>query len=168
MAPMASPPASARSGPRVTTVLMVLLTAALVGFLAGALLATTTVPTTTGPTPSASPPSTRAPGPSPTPVETPTALPAITLSADREQADTRELIRLEGSLTPALAGVRLQVQQSVDGSEFSDFPVTATTRGDGTYGVWVRTGREGRNQFRTVTTLDGQTAASPAVVVVVR
>jgi hypothetical protein len=147
---------------------MVLLTAALVGFLAGALLAITTGPTPPGATPAASPSATRAAGPSPTPQQTPGAVPTVTLSADRDEADTRELIRLEGALTPARAGVALQVQQSVDGSDFADFPVTATTRADGTYGVWVRTGREGRNQFRTVTTLDGQTAASPAVVVVVR
>jgi hypothetical protein len=158
---MASP--SPRVGPSIGAVL-VLLTAAVVGFLAGALLATTREQAVPQPSAPAAAPTTT-PTRSPTPP--PTSLATLTLTADRAQADRRELIRLEGALKPARAGVALQVQQSVDGSDFADFPVTATTRADGSYGVWVRTGREGRNQFRTVATLDGQTVASAGVVVVV-
>jgi hypothetical protein len=158
-------PSPARPGPRAGSVLLALLTAALVGFLAGALLATTRGV----PSPQAS---STAPATTPAPTTTPAPLPAtvatLTLTADRATAKTRELIRLEGLLQPARAGVALQVQQSVDGSDFADFPVTATTRADGSYGVWVRTGREGRNQFRTITSLDGQAVASPGVVVDVR
>ncbi len=154
-------PSPARPGPRAGPVLLVLLTAALVGFLAGALLASTSGERSAEPSSTA--PATTAPTPSPS--SPPATVARLTLTADRAQADVRELIRLEGALQPARAGVVLQVQQSVDGSDFADFPVTTTTRGDGSYGVWVRTGREGRNQFRTLTTLDGQAVASPGVVV---
>jgi hypothetical protein len=158
-------PSPAHPGPRPGPVLLVLLTAALVGFLAGALLASTSGERSAQPA-STAPATTTAPTRSPS--SPPATAATLTLSADREQADTRELIRLEGLLQPARAGVVLQVQQSVDGSDFADFPVTTTTRSDGSYGVWVRTGREGRNQFRTVTSLDGQAVASPGVVVDVR
>jgi hypothetical protein len=155
-------PPSPRVGPSPLAVVLALLTAVVVGFLAGALLATTAG--RPAPPPVSTAPATAA-APTAVPTSDPGAVGVLTLTADRSQADTRELIRLEGTLQPARAGVVLQVQQSVDGSDFSDFPVTATTRGDGSYGVWVRTGREGRNQFRMVTTLDGQAVASPGVVV---
>jgi hypothetical protein len=89
----------------------------------------------------------------------------ISLTADRAAADTDELIRLEGVLRPGTGGVALQVQQSVDGIGFVDFPVSATTRADGSFGVWVRTGRVGSNEFRMVASLQGQQVASNAVTV---
>ena len=61
--------------------------------------------------------------------------------------------------------VTLQVQQSVDGIGFVDFPVTATTRSDGSFGVWVRTGRVGSNEFRMVTDVEGKQIASNPVAV---
>ena len=160
---MAAP--SRRVGPSPVSVLLALLVAAVVGFLGGAVVALVGRPATDG-TPS---PTDATAGP--TPVATPTApstgAATLTLTADRQQASTDELIRLTGRLDPPAAGVVLQVQQSVDGSDFTDFPVTATTRGDGSYGVWVRTGREGRNQFRVVTKLqDGAVDSAPVLVVV--
>jgi|GEM_PF-2644647 len=158
---------SPRVGPSPVSVLLLLVVAAVVGFLGGAVLALSgpdaeraTVAGT--PAPPATTPA------APTERATPAGPgPSLTLIADRQQASAGELIRLEGQLTPAQGAVSLQLQQAVGAAEFVDFPVTATTRADGSYGVWVRTGREGRNQFRAVTTIDGEVVDSPPVVVVV-
>jgi len=162
--------------PRAASIAVMLLVAAIVGFLGGALLAVTrsdgdaspvvsgaaTTPAggavaTPGGTPGATAPTT-----SPAP---PSSDAEISLTADRASADTEELIRLEGVLRPAAGEVRLQVQQSVDGIGFVDFPVTATTRSDGSFGVWVRTGRVGLNEFRMATDADGSAVISNAVAV---
>lgn len=133
----------------------VLAAAATIGFLGGALAATIG--------------GQDAPGPRPVPTVTVQATPrevsapTLTLVADRAQASVRELIRLSGQLTPALPAVPLQVQQSVDGSGFVDFPVTDQTEDDGSYGMWVRTQRTGLSEFRVVTDLNGQRVVSPSV-----
>ncbi len=161
-----SPPAP-RPGPSRTPVLLALLAAAVIGFLGGALAAV--LGRDGGAEPSAGPTSS-APATvpaTPTPAPESSAQASLTLTADRSQAAVEELIRLEGVLTPAAGEVVLQVQQSVDGLDFVDFPVTAQTRGDGSYGVWVRTGRVGQNQFRTVTEVAGRQVVSPAVVITV-
>ncbi len=162
--------------PSAASIVVMLLVAAVVGFLGGALLsvtssdgeagsvasnATTTPADGTAATPGATPGPT-APITSPAP---PAADSAISLTADRASADTEELIRLEGVLQPAAGNVTLQVQQSVDGIGFVDFPVTATTRSDGSFGVWVRTGRVGLNEFRMVTEVAGGPVISNAVAV---
>jgi len=142
---------------------MILAGAAVIGFLVGALIAVTSqgdsdvdggasTATSGAPTPSTSTPV--------TPIDA-----SLTLTADRERASTDELIRLEGVLRPAAPEKALQVQQSVDAIGFVDFPVTATTRSDGSYAVWVRTGRVGTNEFRTVTDVDGQRVVSNVIAV---
>ncbi len=162
--------------PTATSIVLMLLVAAVVGFLGGALLALTSSDREASPVASsgettppggavatpAGTPGPSAPTTSPAPPSTDAA---ISLSADRASADTEELIRLEGVLRPAAGEVALQVQQSVDGIGFVDFPVTATTRTDGSFGVWVRTGRVGLNEFRMVTEVDGGQVISNAVAV---
>ncbi len=162
------PPSPSR--PSRMAVVLALAAAAVIGFLIGALAAVTQ----DNATPAAS---TDAPSPgstaSPSVSQAPTTTPApsndveaeISLTADRAQAATNELIRLEGVLRPPGAGATLQVQQSVDGIGFVDFPVTATTRSDGSFAVWVRTGRVGSNEFRMVTEIDGTPVVSNAVAV---
>jgi hypothetical protein len=150
---------------------MSLAAAAVIGFLLGALVAVTQVDDTAEPPPSAAPAPTSTASPLASPAPTTTAAPSnaveaqITLTADRASADTDELIRLEGVLRPTAGEATLQVQQSVDGIGFVDFPVTATTRTDGSFGVWVRTGRVGRSEFRVVTDVDGTQVVSNAVAV---
>jgi len=148
--------------PSPASIALVLLAAAVIGFLMGALVAVIDEQpaTTTTASPTAQPPATTPPSTS-----TPTSDARLTLDADRGSADTGELIRLTGTLTPPSAGVTLQVQQSVDGIGFTDFPVTATTRADGSFGIWVRTGRVGTNEFRMVTEVGGQQVTSNAVTV---
>jgi hypothetical protein len=161
---MTSP--SPSGGPSRGSTVLILLTAALVGFLGGALAAVTTGTDQDLALPGSSPAVTSPVAPTPSPTTGSTAAPAtLTLAADRGRAKTDELIRLEGRLEPASGGVRLQVQQSVDGADFVDFPVTAQTRSDGSYGVWVRTGRVGSNQFRMVTQVQGRSVVSPPVLV---
>jgi hypothetical protein len=153
--------------PSRASIVLILLGAAVIGFLVGALVAVTEDGVTSAPT--ATSPATTAPSPSVSPSATPTpTVPSdveITLSADRASANTRELIRLTGTLSPAAGDATLQVQQSVDGIGFVDFPVEATTRSDGSFATNVRTGRVGTNEFRMVTRVDGQQVVSNAVTV---
>jgi len=161
---------SARPGPARSSVLAVLLVAALLGFLAGALAATTvgtaaveraapttapTIPATPGPTGSAPPVATPSPD---------TAW-SLAVQTDRAQAAPRELIRLSGRVDPARADVVVAVQRSRDGGPYEDFPVTTTTADDGTFGTWVRTQRVGTSQFRVVADVDGESLVSNVAVV---
>ena len=158
--------ASPRPAPAV--IVITLMAAAVIGFLVGALLATTSEPDAA---PDSSPDSTAAATPPPaatgTPAPTASVDATLSLDADRDTADTGQLIQLTGVLVPAQGDVELQVQQSVDGIGFVDFPVTATTRTDGSFAVKVRTGRVGSNEFRMVTELDGGQVVSNSVVVAI-
>jgi len=157
-------PSTPRVGPSPGSVLLLLLAAAVVGFLGGAMVGLSGQRTPEPADVAASSPAV----PTDSPAPTPTAVRhTLTLVADRQDADLGELIRLEGRLDPPQSGVVLQVQQAVNAGEFADFPVTVTTRNDGTYGVWVLSGLQGRNQFRLVTTVDGDVVDSPPAVVVV-
>jgi hypothetical protein len=148
--------------PAPAVIVMTLMAAAVIGFLVGALVATTSEP-------DAAPASTASGTPTPTatgtPAPTSTVEATLSLSADRETADTGELIRLTGVLVPPEGGVTLQVQQSVDTIGFADFPVTAKTRTDGSFAIWVKTGRVGSNEFRMVTDVEGTEVVSNSVVV---
>lgn len=156
------------TSPRPAAIMVTLMAAAVIGFLGGALVATTSEPDAE---PTAT--STAATPPPPTPTATGTPAPTtavdatLSLSADRDSAATGELIRLTGVLVPARGDVELQVQQSVDGIGFADFPVTATTRADGSFAIRVRTGRVGSNEFRMVTDIDGTQVVSNSVVVAI-
>lgn len=155
--------------PAPAVIVITLMAAAVIGFLVGALVATTSEPDATPSatsTSGATSTATASPAPSPTATGPTAAVDAtISLGADRDRASTGELIRLTGVLVPAQGDVELQVQQSVDDIGFVDFPVTATTRGDGSFAVRVRTGRVGSNEFRMVTDVTGTQIVSNAVVV---
>jgi hypothetical protein len=99
----------------------------------------------------------------PTPTEEATPKAGISLSADPGSATTNQDVRLEGSLAPAVGGVALQVERSLDGGDWQEFPVTTTSREDGTFGVTVRTSRSGENRFRVVGTVEGAPMASNEV-----
>lgn len=158
--------ASPRPAPAV--IVITLMAAAVIGFLVGALVATTSEPDAA---PDSSPDSTAAATPPPaatgTPAPTASVDATLSLDADRDTADTGELIQLTGVLVPAQGDVELQVQQSVDGIGFVDFPVTAATRTDGSFAVKVRTGRVGSNEFRMVTEVDDGQVVSNSVVVAI-
>lgn len=130
----------------------VLLTAAVLGFAGGALIGQQTG---SGGVPDAA--ATAVPGPEATPES------GITLNADPTTASANQDIRLDGSLVPATGGITLQVERSLDGGEWQEFPVTTTSRDDGTFGVTVRTSRAGENRFRVVGEVDGAPMASNEV-----
>jgi hypothetical protein len=87
----------------------------------------------------------------------------ISLTADPGSASANQDVRLEGSLEPAVSGVSLQVERSLDGGDWQEFPVATTSRDDGTFGVTVRTGRSGENRFRVVGTVEGAAMKSNEV-----
>lgn len=154
--------------PAPAVIVITLMAAAVIGFLVGALVATTSEPDAT-PSATSTSTTTGSPAPSPTATDTPGPTASVdatvSLEADRDTAATGELIRLTGVLVPAQGDVELQVQQSVDDIGFVDFPVTATTRADGSFAVRVRTGRVGSNEFRMVTDVDDTQVMSNSVVV---
>ena len=87
---------------------------------------------------------------------TPTA-PAnsIILSAEQTSISPSEKFDMTGQLEPAVGGVELIVERSLDGGEWGPFPdgddpVTVTTADNGTFSTYVVTGRTGENQFRVV------------------
>jgi hypothetical protein len=135
-------------------VAVVLVTAAVFGFAGGAVvgqglgaLADPQVATTGEPTP--------------TDEATPEA--GISLTADPASASANQDVRLEGSLAPAVGGIALQVERSLDGGDWQEFPVTTTSREDGTFGVTVRTSRSGENRFRVVGAVEGEPMTSNEV-----
>jgi hypothetical protein len=91
-------------------------------------------------------------------VESPSALPSsgptsgssaqpteLTLTASPEQVAPGERIDFNG-VYPGGDGATLQVQR-LDGSTWTDFPVTASVNG-GSYGTWILTSRTGVTKFR--------------------
>lgn len=153
--------------PSRASIALTLLAAAVIGFLLGALVAVTDEEPTAAPGSTAGPTASPSPPPPTTDASPQASVDAeLTLSADRSSAETGELIRLTGVLSPATDGAEVTVQQSVDGIGFVDFPVEPIpTRSDGSFGLRVRTGRVGTNEFRVLTQVDGQQVTSNPVTV---
>ncbi len=92
---------------------------------------------------------------------------AITLAAGKSAVAAGERIDLTGSIDPAEEGVQLQVQRSLDGGDWEDFPVSPmTTKADGTFSTWVQTSQAGDNSFRVVRVDDSSAASEPVVVTI--
>lgn len=99
--------------------------------------------------------------------ETPAGDGAVTLTAAQGSASTDERIDLSGAVNPPEEGVRLQLQRSVDGGDFEDFPVgPLTTNADGGFSTYVMSGRKGENAFRFVMVDDPSVASEPVVVTI--
>jgi hypothetical protein len=151
----------AANRPTRAVVLGVLLAAAVIGFLGGALtgeirsggrlIGLGAGPAATQTTPSASPSA---------------ADTGLTLESSVGSVAANGEIRLSGRIQPP-AGVTLQVQRRLDGGDWSDFPVTTRSRDDGTYSTVVRSGRKGVNDFRVVTEVGGEQVVSPSVTVTI-
>jgi hypothetical protein len=97
---------------------------------------------------------------------------SISLSSAQSSISPSEQIDMTGQLEPAVGGVELIVERSLDGGEWSAFPdaddpVTVTTEEDGTFSTWVVTGRTGKNQFRVVGKVgDEQLESEPVTVTI--
>lgn len=97
--------------------------------------------------------------------ETPAGDGAISLSAAQTAVSADERIDISGSIDPPEEGVRLQIQRSVDGSEFEDFPVDPwETNANGEFGGYVQSSRSGENAFRVIL-VDDPSVTSDTVVV---
>src|SRR5690625_2210551 len=76
---------------------------------------------------------------------------ALSLSAQQDSVGASDRIDIAGTINPAEEGVSVQLQRSVDGSEFEDFPVDPwETDADGEFGGYVQSSRSGENEFRVV------------------
>jgi hypothetical protein len=106
-----------------------------------------------------------------TPTET-TPASSISLSAEQSSVSPNEKIDLTGTVQPAVGGVELIVERSLDGGEWGAFPdaadpVTVTTDDDGTFSTYVVTGRNGENQFRLVGQVGDELLESEPVTVTI-
>jgi hypothetical protein len=87
---------------------------------------------------------------------------AISLSATQQSVSPMQQIDLTGTY-PAGEGAILQVQR-LEGSTWSDFPVTMPVSG-GTFATSVQTSKAGPNQFRVIDT-DSQATSNEITVTV--
>lgn len=106
----------------------------------------------------------------PTPTATPTetaepedddAEPQPTLTVEKNQVPPGERFSLSGEFPGLGSGAELQVQVKDPGTDWDDFPVTASTTGDGSYRTVIYTSRTGDREFRMLHAASGKT--SPAV-----
>jgi hypothetical protein len=66
-------------------------------------------------------------------------------------------ITISGEQKPADAGTRLTVQRK-DSGDWIDFPAGSTVGSDGTYSLWLQTGRKGDLTFRMKDAKTGETS----------
>jgi hypothetical protein len=83
------------------------------------------------------------------PSGSPTSGSGLTAAADKSDVNRNERVRISGQLTPAESGVQLQVERNMGGG-WETFASSGTTKGDGSFSLTVRSGREGENVFRIV------------------
>ncbi|MGH8827247.1 MAG: hypothetical protein ACRDVZ_06515, partial [Jiangellaceae bacterium] len=100
------------------------------------------------------------------PSETSAPATGLALTAAQPAVASGERIDLTGSITPAEPGVTLQIQRSVDGSDWEDFPVTADTNDAGTFSTYVQSSRKGENRFRVVRSDNVDVASEPVTVTI--
>lgn len=94
------------------------------------------------------------PTPRPAAAEKPKETRGLTAEAVHEGAGR---IVISGEQRPADPGTRLTVQRK-EGGEWVDFPAGSTIAGDGTYSLWLKTGRKGELTFRMKDDKTGDTS----------
>lgn len=145
-----------------------LISAAIVGFGGGALLASSSDDdgeAASPPAATSTEPADASPDASAQPSETAPAS-GLSLTAAQTSVAEGERIDLTGSITPAEAGITLQVQRSIDGRDWEDFPVTAETNDAGTFSTYVQSSRKGENRFRVVRADNRDVASEPVTVTI--
>lgn len=152
---------SSRASPGTTTA--VVIAAAVFGFGGGAVAGN--LDDTSADGPPAAP--TTASSPAPT-----TPASSVSLTAEQTSVSANDRINMAGTLDPAVGGVELIVERSLDGGKWSAFPdatnpVTVTTGDDGSFSTYVVTGRTGQNQFRVVGQVGEQRLESQPVTVTI-
>jgi len=150
---------------------------AVVGLLVGALVAfgfsalvgasgiddVSLPPLPTAPTSATPTEETPTPTPTPTPTEDPTPEPTLTTANSRVSPGERFV--LEGQLPEVGEGAKLQVQVREPGTGWDDFPVTVTTRKDGTFKTELYTSRTGEREFRLMHEDTGKTTPTVKVTI---
>jgi len=112
------------------------------------------------------PPSSTSPTLPTTPTTTRSKPPAehkIMLSASPKSAGSFQRVNLTGSY-PGHEGTTLQVQRSIEGGAWSDFPVTATVT-SGRFATYVQTAMVGTNHFRMQDLATGTTSNTVTVTI---
>ncbi len=98
--------------------------------------------------------------------ETPTPKPVVKkvtrgLTAEAVHEGAGRIV-ISGTQKPADAGTRVTVQRKESG-EWADFPAGSTIDADGSYSLWLKTGRKGDMTFRVVDSETGE-ASNPVKV----
>src|SRR5690625_505520 len=92
---------------------------------------------------------------------------ALSLSTQQDSVGASDRIDIAGTINPAKEGVSVQLQRSVDGSEFEDFPVDPwETDADGEFGGYVQSSRSGENEFRVVLIDNPDVTSEPVAVTI--
>jgi hypothetical protein len=106
-------------------------------------------------------------GESPDASEEPAGDGAISLTAAQDTVAASERIDISGTIDPPEEGIQLQLQRSVDGGEFEDFPISPwETEADGSFGGYVQSSQAGENSFRVVR-VDDDSVVSDEIVVTI-
>ncbi|NED96166.1 hypothetical protein G1H11_12685 [Phytoactinopolyspora alkaliphila] len=89
---------------------------------------------------------------------------SLTFSLSQSSAAAGSRIDYSGRLGSGEEGVTLQIQRSIDGGEWEDFPVSRDTGANGEFSGYLETGRSGSNSFRVVRADDSSVVSEPATV----
>jgi hypothetical protein len=99
-------------------------------------------------------PEEEAAAPKPTPTPKPKVSSGLTAQAVHEGNGR---IVISGEQRPAKAGTRVTVQRR-ESSGWVDFPAGSTVGSDGSYSLWLQTGRKGDMSFRVIDSESGETS----------
>jgi len=115
--------------------------------------------------PTSATPTETTPTPTPTPTQTEDPTPEPTLTTANSRVSPGERFVLEGQLPEAGEGAKLQVQVREPGTGWDDFPVTVTTREEGTFKTELYTSRTGEREFRLINEETGKTTPTVKVTI---
>ncbi|NDL58766.1 hypothetical protein [Phytoactinopolyspora mesophila] len=91
----------------------------------------------------------------------------VSFSLAQTSASANEEISYSGRIESGEAGVRLQLQRSVDGGPWEDFPVSPReTNADGEFSGTIQSSRSGENSFRMVGINDDSLVSEEAVLTI--
>lgn len=77
-----------------------------------------------------------------------------------------DCVAMSGALNPPVAEVSVQLQRKLDGADWAAFPVSWSTKEDGSFGGSACSDREGTNSYRVVRVDDDSVASEPVEVTV--
>jgi hypothetical protein len=91
----------------------------------------------------------------------------VAFSLAQTAARPNEEISYSGRVESGEAGVQLQLQRSIDGGPWEDFPVSPReTNGDGEFSGTIQSSRSGQNSFRMIGINDDSLVSEEAVLTI--